>query len=41
MSVSKYLFIVSMNVKTEYEDLFNEVYDDEHCLLYTSPSPRD
>ena len=30
MSVSKYLFIVSMNVKTEYEDLFNEVYDDEH-----------
>ena len=30
MSVSKYLFIVSMNVKTEYEDLFNEVYDNEH-----------
>ena len=30
MSVSKYLFIVSMNVKTEYENLFNEVYDDEH-----------
>ena len=23
MSVSKYFFIVSMNVKTEYEDLFN------------------
>ena len=30
MSDSKYLFIVSMNVKSEYEDLFNEVYDDEH-----------
>jgi len=30
MSKSKYFFIVSMNVKTEYEDLFNEVYDTEH-----------
>ena len=30
MSKSKYLFIVSMNVKPEYEDLFNEVYDTEH-----------
>ena len=30
MSDSKYLFIVSMNVKSEYENLFNEVYDDEH-----------
>jgi hypothetical protein len=30
MSKSKYIFIVSMNVKGEYEDLFNEVYDEEH-----------
>ena len=30
MSVSKYLFIVSMNVNSEYESLFNEVYDKEH-----------
>ena len=30
MSKSKYFFIVSMNVKAEYEDLFNEVYDTEH-----------
>ena len=27
MSISKFVFIVSMNVKKEYEDLFNEVYD--------------
>lgn len=27
---SKYLFIVSMDVDPAYEDLFNEVYDDEH-----------
>ena len=30
MSKSKYIFIVSMNVKPEYENLFNEVYDKEH-----------
>lgn len=30
MSKSKYIFIVSMNVKNEYENLFNEVYDQEH-----------
>ena len=30
MSKSKYIFIVSMNVKNKYEDLFNEVYDKEH-----------
>ena len=30
MSKSKYIFIVSMNVKPEFEKLFNEVYDKEH-----------
>lgn len=30
MSKPKYFFIVSMNVKPEYEELFNEVYDTEH-----------
>ena len=30
MSDSKYIFIVSMNVKSEFENLFNEVYDKEH-----------
>ena len=30
MPQSKYIFIVSMNVKSEYEELFNEVYDKEH-----------
>ena len=30
MSKSKYIFIVSMNVKSEFENLFNEVYDQEH-----------
>ena len=30
MSQSKYIFIVSMNVKSEFENLFNEVYDKEH-----------
>ena len=30
MSKSKCIFIVSMNVKSEHEDLFNEVYDKEH-----------
>lgn len=30
MAKSKYVFIVSMNVKKEYEELFNEVYDKEH-----------
>lgn len=27
---AKYLFIVSMDVESEFEDLFNEVYDMEH-----------
>ena len=27
---AKYLFIVSMDVEPEFEDLFNEVYDMEH-----------
>jgi len=27
---SKYLFVVSMDVDAEKEDLFNEVYDSEH-----------
>ena len=27
---SKYLFIASMDVESEQEDLFNEVYDKEH-----------
>ena len=30
MSQSKYIFIVSMNIKSEFEELFNEVYDKEH-----------
>ena len=30
MSSSSYIFVVSMNVKKEHEDLFNEVYDEEH-----------
>ena len=30
MSISKFVFIFSMNVKKEYEDWFNEVYDEEH-----------
>jgi predicted GIY-YIG superfamily endonuclease len=30
MANSKYIFVVSMNVKKEYENLFNEVYDEEH-----------
>ena len=30
MSKSKYIFIVSMNVKPEFENLFNDVYDEEH-----------
>jgi hypothetical protein len=27
---TKYLFIASMDVEAEFEDLFNEVYDKEH-----------
>lgn len=30
VSNSKYIFVVSMNVKKEHENLFNEVYDEEH-----------
>ena len=28
---SKYLFIASMDVDSAKEDLFNEVYNNEHC----------
>ena len=34
MSQSKYIFIVSMNVKPEFENLFNEVYDKEHIPYF-------
>ena len=34
----KYLFIVSMDVEPEFEDLFNEVYDQEH-VPYLSKVP--
>ncbi len=27
---SSYIFVVSMDIDAEYEDLFNEVYDTEH-----------
>ena len=30
MIQSKYIFIVSMNIKSAYEELFNKVYDEEH-----------
>jgi len=30
MTKSKFIFIASMNVTADYEDLFNEVYDTEH-----------
>ena len=30
MSDSKYIFLVSMNIEKKYEELFNEVYDEEH-----------
>ena len=30
MAKSKFIFIASMNVTADYEDLFNEVYDTEH-----------
>ncbi len=39
MSITaKYLFIVSMDVEADKEDLFNEVYDNEH-LLHLSRVP--
>ena len=34
----KYLFIVSMDIESEKEDLFNEVYDTEH-VPYLSKVP--
>ena len=34
----KYLFIVSMDVSPEREDLFNEIYDTEH-IPYLSEVP--
>jgi hypothetical protein len=38
---TKYLFIASMDVEPEYEDLFNEVYDSEHIpALLTVPGVR-
>ncbi len=33
---SKYLFVVSMDVQPDKEDLFNEVYDREHVPFLTS-----
>ena len=30
---SRYLFIASMDVEPQQEDLFNEVYNTEHCPL--------
>ena len=36
----KYLFIVSMDVSPEKEDLFNEIYDTEH-IPYLSEVPGD
>ena len=30
---SQYLFVASMDVAPEQEELFNEVYNDEHCPL--------
>ena len=30
---SRYLFIASMDVQTDREDRFNEVYNTEHCPL--------
>ena len=30
MPASNYIFIVSMNIKNQYEALFNEIYNDEH-----------
>ena len=32
----KYLFVVSMDIEPEKEDLFNEVYDKEHVPFLTS-----
>ena len=32
----RYLFVVSMDVQPEKEDLFNEVYDQEHVPFLTS-----
>jgi len=38
---TKYLFIASMDIEPEYEDLFNEVYDTEHIpALLTVPGVR-
>ncbi len=36
MSEAKYLFIVSMDVQADKEDLFNEVYDTEHVPLLSA-----
>lgn len=33
---AKYLFVVSMDVQPDREDLFNEVYDQEHVPFLTS-----
>ena len=41
MARSKYLFIASMDVTGDREDIFNEVYDTEHCpLLSRVPGVR-
>ena len=34
--VSRYLFVVSMDVPTDKEDFFNEVYDTEHVPYLTA-----
>ncbi len=36
MSEARYLFIVSMDVQADKEDLFNEVYDAEHVPLLSA-----
>jgi hypothetical protein len=35
-NTAKYLFVVSMDVAPDKEDLFNEVYDSEHIPYLTS-----
>ena len=41
MTRSKYLFIASMDVLTDRKQLFDEVYNEEHCpLLLEVPGVR-
>ena len=39
---SRYLFVASMDVAPEREELFNEVYNSEHCppTSLAVPGPR-